>query len=118
MSGSTRIARRPVFYWAVCPECLTYIRAEDRAVSGEADLDCPYCEGSIPLLGGAGLAADCNKLQVLLEDIERQVGSLPAAIDVHRFLSEQVDYIAQAFNDRLDGIQEQKDVALADARVQ
>ncbi|MHB0915811.1 MAG: hypothetical protein ACYC5A_00845 [Thermoleophilia bacterium] len=107
-----------MLYWAVCPECLTYIRAEDRAVSSEVDLDCPYCEGSIPLLGGAGLAADCNKLQKLLEDIEQQVATLPAAIDVHRFLADQVDYIAQAFNDRLDGIQEQKDDALTNAGVQ
>jgi len=111
MTGRIKGARRPVVYWAICPECFTYIWAEDRSISREENLDCPYCGGSISLLGGAELSDNCKKLQVLMEDIERQICDLPAAIDIHRFLSEQVDYIAQAFNDRLDGIQEEKDIA-------
>jgi hypothetical protein len=66
-------------------------------------------------MGGAELSNSCNKLQILLEDIEQQIGTLPAAIDVHRFLTEQVDFIAQAFNDRLDNIQAEKDTALMNA---
>jgi hypothetical protein len=50
-----------------------------------------------------------------MEDIEQQIGVLPAAIDVHRFLTEQVDYIAQAFNDRLDNIQAEKDSTLMES---
>lgn len=111
MSGGNKGARRPVIYWAICPECFTYIWAEDTSIAAEENLDCPYCDGSISLLGGAELSDKCRQLQSLMEDIERQIAVLPAAIDIHRFLSEQVDYIAQAFNDRLDGIQEEKDVA-------
>ena len=115
MAGSMKGARRPIVYWAICPECFTYIWAEDSLITREESLDCPYCHGSISLLGGAELSDSCRQLQRLIEDIERQISVLPAAIDIHRFLSEQVDYIAQAFNDRLDGIQEEKDVSLANA---
>lgn len=110
MAGASKGGRRPVIYWAVCPDCFTYIWAEHLSVSREENLDCPYCDGSISLLGGAELSDNCNKLQLLIEEVEQQITLLPAAIDIHRFLSEQVDYIAQAFNDRLDGIQEAKDV--------
>lgn len=115
MAGTTRGARRPVVFWATCPECFTYIWVEDSSVSKEESFECPYCEKTISLLGGAELSDKCHKLQALLENIEQQIGTLPAAIDVHRFFSEQVDYIAQAFNDRLDSIQEEKDVALMNA---
>jgi hypothetical protein len=111
MAGRIRGARRPLVFWAICPECFTYIWAEDSSISREEDLDCPYCEKAISLVGGADLTDSCKKLQLLLEDIENQIAILPAAIDVHRFLSEQVDYISQAFNDRLDNIQAEKDSA-------
>jgi hypothetical protein len=115
MAGITGGSRRPVVFWAVCPECFTYIWAESSSIAKEENLDCPYCERAIPLLGGAELSDSCRKLQSLLEDIEQQIGVLPAAIDVHRFLNEQVDYIAQAFNDRLDNIQAEKDTGLMDS---
>jgi len=62
------------------------------------------------MLGGGQLAESCRKLQALIEDIEHQIALIPAAVDVHRFFFEQVDYIAGAFNDRLDEIQEKKDI--------
>ncbi|MHB1411783.1 MAG: hypothetical protein ACYCXE_00320 [Thermoleophilia bacterium] len=61
------------------------------------------------LEGGKRLSESCNQLQAILEDIEVQISSLPTAIDVHRFISEQVGHIAGSFNDRLDEIQETKD---------
>lgn len=98
-------------FWAVCPECLTYIWIEETAVKDEKTATCPYCEIPISLLGGTELASSCRELQMLIEDIEQQIRVIPAAIDVHRFLAEQVDYIAAAFNDRLDDIQSIKDSA-------
>lgn len=99
-------------YWAVCPECLTYIWVEESAIKDEETATCPYCEIPISLLGGTELAASCRELQSLIADIERQIRVIPAAIDVHRFLFEQVDYIAATFNDRLDDIQASKDMGL------
>lgn len=114
MSAGSKGPRRGVQYWAICPECFTYISVEGKSISREDNFACPYCEGNISLLGGSELSDNCQSLQLLIEDIERQIAVLPAAIDIHRFLFEQVDYIAQTFNDRLDGIQEQKDFAATD----
>ncbi|MBE0429864.1 MAG: hypothetical protein IBX61_08325 [Thermoleophilia bacterium] len=114
MSSSIKGGRRPVIYWAVCPECLTYIWVDESSVADEETASCPYCEMSISLMGGAELTDSCRRLQVLIEDIERQIGTIPAAIDVHRFLSEQIDYIASIFNDRLDDIQADKDMDMVD----
>ena len=110
MSRSVKGGRRPVIYWAICPECLTYIWVDESSILDEETATCPYCDMPISLLGGARLAESCRQLQVILEDIENQIGTIPAAIDVHRFLSEQVDYIASTFNDRLDDIQAGKDL--------
>jgi DNA-directed RNA polymerase subunit RPC12/RpoP len=109
MNGSNKGGRRPVIYWATCPECFTYIWVAESSLVNEESISCPYCDSSISLAGGARLSESCNQLQALLEDIERQVSMLPTAIDVHRFISEQVGHIANAFNDRLDEIQESKD---------
>lgn len=97
-------------FWAICSECLTYIWVGETSVANEETIVCQYCDSPISLTGGAELADSCNLLQGLLEDIEQQVASMPTAIDVHRFLSEQVGHIAGAFNDRLDEIQEKKDM--------
>lgn len=110
MTRSVKGGRRPVVYWAVCPECLTYIWVDGSAIAEEETASCPYCDKPISLLGGSQLAESCQKLQEILEDIEHQIAVIPAAIDVHRFLFEQVEYIAGAFNDRLDDIQEEKDL--------
>ncbi len=109
-TGSPR-GRRPVIYWATCPECFTYIWAEESFLKNESNINCPYCGSSISLAGCTKLSDSCNQLQALLEDIEKQISMLPTAIDVHRFISEQVSNIAGAFNDRLDEIQESKDAA-------
>lgn len=114
MSRSNKGGRRPVIYWAVCPECLTYIWVEESSISDEETAACPYCDMPISLMGGEELVTRCRELQVLMEDIERLVSEIPAAIDVHRFLFEQVEFIAGAFNDRLDEIQASKDVAEID----
>ncbi|MHB0866814.1 MAG: hypothetical protein ACYC6B_00050 [Thermoleophilia bacterium] len=98
-------------YWTVCPECLTYICVEETAIKDEKTASCPYCEIPISLLGGTELVASCRDVQILIEDIEQKIRMIPAAIDVHRFLAEQIDYIAAAFNDRLDDIQSIKDSA-------
>ncbi|MHB1390611.1 MAG: hypothetical protein ACYCXF_05155 [Thermoleophilia bacterium] len=111
MSRSNKEGRRPVVYWAVCPECLTYIQVDEAAVKDEHTATCPYCEIPISLMGGTELATSCRELQSLIEDIERQIRVIPAAIDVHRYFLEQVDYIAATFNDRLDEIQVTKDTA-------
>ncbi|MDO8736053.1 MAG: hypothetical protein Q7K29_03115 [Thermoleophilia bacterium] len=110
MSEKARGGRRSVVYWAICPECLTYIWVDENQVASEDTADCPYCDRPISLLGGTDLATSCNRLQGLMEDIESQIALIPAAIDVHRFFSEQVDYIAAAFNERLDDIQAKKDL--------
>lgn len=110
MTRSVKGGRRPVVFWAICPECLTYIWVDGSAIADEITETCPYCDKPIPLMGGAELAESCRQLQGLLEDVERQIALIPAAIDVHRFLFEQVEYIAGAFNDRLDAIQEEKDL--------
>jgi hypothetical protein len=99
-----------VVYWTICPECLTYIWVDEASVADEETASCPYCDIPISLLGGMDLAESCRRIQALLEDIERQIRVIPAAIDVHRFLFEQVDYIAAAFNDRLDECQAHKDL--------
>jgi hypothetical protein len=91
---------------------LTYIWVEESQIADEETATCPYCDKPIPLLGGAELSESLRSLQALLEDIQRQIAELPSAIDVHRFLFEQVDYIASTFNDRLDDIQEVKDIDL------
>ncbi len=109
MSGSNKGGRRPVVYWAICSQCLTYIWVGESSVVSEETITCQYCGSPIPLSGGEGLAESCNELQRLLEDVERRVSELPTAIDVHRFLSEQVANIANAFNERLDEIQAVKD---------
>ena len=109
MKRSFKGGRRPVIYWATCPECLTYIWVGESSIADEETIGCPYCDTPISLLGGEHLAENCNHLQQILEDIERQISMLPTAIDVHRFISEQVGHIATAFNDRLDEIQEAKD---------
>ena len=114
MTRSFKGGRRPVIYWATCPECLTYIWVGESAIADEQTIACPYCESPIPLLGGELLAQSCNQLQGLLEDIERQISMMPTAVDVHRFISDQVNNIAGAFNDRLDEIQESKDNRLAE----
>ncbi len=114
MSGSIVGGRRPVVYWAICSECLTYIWVGESFVISEDTITCQYCDSPISLLGGAELAKSCNQLQGLLEDIERQIATLPTAIDVHRFISEQVGHIASSFNDRLDEIYESTDHKLAD----
>ena len=110
MTLRTKGGRRPVIYWAVCPECLTYIWVDESTVAGEDTSTCPYCEMPISLIGGQELAENCRRLQELIEQIDRQIATIPAAIDVHRFLLDQVDYIAATFNDRLDDIQADKDV--------
>ena len=109
MNTDSKAGRRPVIYWAICPDCFTYIWVEEGALRLENRITCPYCESPMSLAGGKRLAESCNQLQVILEDIELQVAALPTAIDVHRFISEQVSNIAAAFNDRLDEIQEAKD---------
>lgn len=101
--------RRPVIYWAICPECLTYTWLEESALVREEPLTCDYCGAPVDLHGGGELAESCNRLQALLEDIERQIATLPIPIDVHRFIAEQVDTIAGVFNDRLDEFQEMID---------
>ncbi len=111
MNSSPRGGRRPVIYWATCPECFTYIWVEESSLKSEKGVSCPYCESAISTAGCEKLANSCNRLQAILEDIERQIATLPTAIDVHRFISEQVGHIAAAFNDRLDEIQESKDAA-------
>ncbi len=110
MSSNARGGRRPVVYWAICPECLTYIWVDETQVVIEETASCPYCDRPISLLGGEQLAESCRKLQRIIEDVEHQIAVIPAAIDVHRFFSEQVEYIAAAFNDRLDEIQSRKDI--------
>lgn len=110
MPRSFKGGRRPVVYWAICPECLTYIWVDEPQVAGEETATCPYCDTPIPLLGGEQLADSLGRVQALLEDIEQQIGGLPAAIDVHRFLFDQIEYIAARFNDRLDDIQASKDL--------
>lgn len=110
MSGKTRGGRRPVVYWAICPECLTYIWVDEHQVASEKTASCPYCDRPISLLGGTELSDSCKQLQELIEAVEHQITLIPAAVDVHRFFSEQVDYIAAAFNDRLDDIQAKKDL--------
>ena len=109
MSPNSEGGRRPVIYWASCPECFTYIWVDERDLKGEKVVTCPYCDTLISLSGGALLSESCNRLQALMEDIESQIAAMPTAIDVHRFISEQVGNIAGAFNDRLDEIQETKD---------
>lgn len=109
MNSEPKTGRRPVIYWATCPECFTYIWVEEGALRSEERISCPYCDSPMSLTGGKRLSVSCNKLQAILEDIEIQVSALPTAIDVHRFISEQVGHIAGAFNDRLDEIQETKD---------
>jgi len=116
MTSKAEGGRRPVVYWAICPECLTYIWIDETQVANEATAACPYCDLSISLLGGEHLAESCRKLQRLIEDIENQISLIPAAIDVHRFFSDQIDYIAGAFNDRLDEIQEEKDIEPLDMK--
>ncbi len=118
MSGRKKGGNRPVVYWAICSECLTYIWVGESAVANEETISCQYCDSPISLMGGAELADSCNLLQGLLEDIERQVANMPTAVDVHRFLSEQVGHIAGAFNDRLDEIQESKDMEPAGVEAQ
>lgn len=110
MSSSIKGARRPVVFWATCPRCLTYIWVDESSIADEETATCPYCERQISLQGGADLAASCRQLQTLIEDIERRISVIPAAVDVHRFFFEQVDYIAAAFNERLDRIQADKDL--------
>jgi hypothetical protein len=114
MAGKIRGGRRPVVYWAICPECLTYIWVDENQVAAEETAACPYCDRPISLLGGTELANSCQQLQKLLEDIENQIALIPAAVDVHRFFAEQVDYIAAAFNERLDDIQAEKDIERLD----
>ncbi len=111
MSSTCPGGRRPVIYWATCPECFTYIWVEESSLKAEKNISCPYCDSGISMEGCAKLAESCNRLEAILEDIEEQIAKLPAAIDVHRFISEQVGHIAGAFNDRLDEIQESKDAA-------
>lgn len=119
MSGSIKGARRPVVFWAICPECLTYIWIDESSLAGEEATICPYCEKRMSLQGGADLAASCRQLQALIEDIERRIAEMPAAVDVHRFFFEQIGYIAAAFNERLDSIQADKDLKeLREADVQ
>lgn len=108
MSGRIGVGRRPFIFWAICSECLTYIWVEEASIVNEDTIVCQYCGSPISLLGGADLAKSCNQLQALLEDIERQVATLPTAIDVHRFISEQVGNIASSFNDRLDEIHQSR----------
>ncbi len=115
MTRSIKGGRRPVIYWTICPECLTYIWVDGSAVADEVTEICPYCDKPISLMGGTELVESCKQLQGLLEDVERQITMIPSAIDVHRFLFEQVEYIAAAFNDRLDEIQEKKDIELEPA---
>ncbi|MCL6107200.1 MAG: hypothetical protein M1309_07665 [Actinobacteria bacterium] len=115
MSPDSEGGRRPVIFWASCPECFTYIWVDERDLKGEKVVTCPYCDTLISLSGGALLSESCNRLQALLEDIEKQISVMPTAIDVHRFISEQVGHIAGAFNDRLDEIQESKDEASSES---
>ena len=111
MSGKIEGGHRPVVYWAICSECLTYVWVDESSIVSEETITCQYCDSPISLSGGDELAESCNRLQCLLEDVERQVAALPCAIDVHRFFSEQVGNIASSFNDRLDEIQAGKDVS-------
>jgi len=85
------------------------------SIRSEETITCQYCDSPIALLGGSELADSCNQLQALIEDIESQIATLPTAIDVHRFISEQVGHIASSFNDRLDEIHESTDKKMADA---
>lgn len=101
--------RRPVVYWVICPECLTYTWLEESALVREEPLTCDYCGTAVDLRGGEELARSCNRLQAVIEDIERQIAAMPTAIDVHRFIAVQVDTIAGVFNDRLDEFQEKND---------
>lgn len=114
MPGRIKGGRRPVVYWVTCSECLTYIWVGESSFVDEETITCQYCDSPISLTGGVELVTSCNELQALLEDIERQVAELPTAVDVHRFISEQVGNIAGAFNDRLDEIQAIKDIKPAD----
>lgn len=107
-----------MLYWAICPECLTYIWVEESSIADEDTANCPYCDIPISLIGGEELVGKCRELQVLIEEIEHLVSVMPAAIDVHRFLFEQVEYIAGAFNDRLDQIQADKDVVEIDSDIE
>ncbi len=115
MSRSFKGGRRPVVYWAICPECLTYIWVDEPLIANEETATCPYCDTPIDLAGGEQLASSLDNVQALLEEIEHQIGELPAAIDVHRFLFDQIEYIAARFNDRLDDIQACKDLDELDA---
>lgn len=114
MSRNAKGGRRPVVYWVICPECLTYIWVDESQVATEETASCPYCDRPISLLGGERLANSCRELQGLIEEIERQIALIPAAIDVHRFFFEQIEFMAGAFNDRLDEIQASKDVGELD----
>ncbi len=116
MSGNAKRGRRPVVYWTICSECLTYIWVDESRVAIEETTGCPYCDRPISLIGGKQLADSCQQLQRLMEDIEQQIALIPAAVDVHRFFFEQVDYIATAFNDRLDDIQAKKDLEQLDLK--
>lgn len=101
--------RTPVIFWAICPGCLTYTWLEESALSREETQTCSFCDTEITMAKGARLAETCNQLQAIIEEVERQIAELPTAIDVHRFIFEQVDSIAAVFNDRLDEIQAAKD---------
>lgn len=114
MSRSSKGGRRPVVYWAICPECLTYIWVDGAQIAREETATCPYCDTAISLLGGEQLSESLDRMQALIEDIEEQIGVMPAAIDVHRFLNDQIEYIAAKFNDRLDDIQASKDLGELD----
>ncbi|MEK6536277.1 MAG: hypothetical protein AABZ63_02185, partial [Actinomycetota bacterium] len=89
---------------------------DESRVAIEETTGCPYCDRPISLIGGKQLADSCQQLQRLMEDIEQQIALIPAAVDVHRFFFEQVDYIAAAFNDRLDDIQAKKDLEQLDLK--
>lgn len=109
MSGKKVGGRTPVVFWAICPGCLTYTWLEESSLAREETLTCSFCDTEITMAGGARLAETCNELQGILEEVERQIAEMPAAIDIHRFIFEQVDGIAAVFNDRLDEIQAAKD---------
>ena len=87
MSSKTKGGRRPVVYWAVCPECLTYIWVDESQVIAEETPSCPYCDRPISLLGGQELANSCRQLQALnaLVNLSRTLDTLlgenlPAAL--------------------------------------
>lgn len=109
MSGKKGGGRTPVVFWAICPGCLTYTWLEESSLAREETQTCSFCDTEMTMAGGARLAETCNELQGVLEEVESQIAELPAAIDVHRFIFEQVDGIAAVFNDRLDEIQAAKD---------